>query len=239
MAVPTKWNMTGKKWNSGLTWNGLTTTSSTMKIKAIIDFTSYTAAELGPVAQTIHDQMTLHAAHFPTPPISMAALQTLITTYNQKLVARASRASVDVLAFNLARHDLEVALHDLGGYVNLVAKGEPMLVTESGFPSYGGTQASLPAIPGAPTDLRLRNGDLSRSIVARCRPDRSPSFNIAQTNTGDPNNEAGWTQAASFSGGKVTLSGLTVGTCVWVRIATVGVGGVIGAGSDPAKIIVT
>ena len=41
-----------------------------------------------------------------------------------------------------------------------------------------------------------------------------------------------------LSGGKITLSGLTVGSCVWVRIATVP-GGVVGAWSDPAKIIVT
>ena len=239
MAKPLTWNAPNARWNSGLTWNGVVASPSKMKTKAVIDFTPYTAAELAPVAQMIHDQLAAHAAHFAAPPVSMAALQGLITTYSQKLVARASRASADVLAFNLARHDLEVALGELGGYVNLVARGDAMLVTESGFPSYGGTSAPLSAIPAAPTDLRLRNGDLPGCIVARCKPDRANSMNVAQTNSGDPNSEAGWKPAMTFSGGKVIISGLTVGSIVWVRITTVGAGGVIGAWSDPAKIVVT
>ena len=34
------------------------------------------------------------------------------------------------------------------------------------------------------------------------------------------------------------ISGLTVATILWVRIATVGAGGQLGAWSDPAKIVV-
>jgi hypothetical protein len=45
--------------------------------KAIIDFSSYTAAELSPVAQAVHDKMTLNAASFTSPPVTKAALQTL------------------------------------------------------------------------------------------------------------------------------------------------------------------
>jgi len=239
MAVPLKWNLPNVRWSPLLKWNGLLPSTSTMKIKAIVDFTPYSAVELGPVAQNSHDQMTAHAVQFPTPPVSMAALQTLITTYNQKLVARASNASADVLAFNLARHDVEVALHDLGTYVNLTAKGDATLVSESGFPSYGAVHPGPAGPPAAPQNVKLRNGDLSTTIVARCTPGRPNSFNVAQINSGDPNNEAGWKTVMQFPGGKVTISGLTVGTTQWVRIATVGPGGVLGAWSDPAKIVIT
>ena len=87
-------------------------------------------------------------------------------------------------------------------------------------------------VPGA--DL----GDLSGSFVTRCKPDRTPSFNVAQICTGDPNVEANWHTVMQFSGGKVTISGITPGTTVWVRIATVGAGAQLGAWSDPAKIVV-
>ena len=241
MAVPLKWNATGARWNSGLQWNGLQPTNKTMNTKAIIDFTPYTAAELTPVGQAIHDQMAANAASFPSPSISPAALQTLLTTYGQKLAARASNASADVLAFNLARHNLEAALHDLGVYVNFIAKGDATLVEKSGFPSYqfggGATPGSSP-IPGPPQNVKVRAGDLSGSFVARCKPDRTPSFNVAQTCIGDPNVEANWHTAMQFSGGKVTISGIAPGTIVWVRIATVGPGGQLGAWSDPAKIVV-
>ncbi|MEO8793001.1 MAG: hypothetical protein ABI464_11785 [Chthoniobacteraceae bacterium] len=210
-----------------------------MIIKASIDFTQYTASELASPAQVIHDQMTLHAADFSSPPLTMPAFQTLITTYIARLNARASRASADVLAFNLARHDLEAALHDLGTYVNLVAKGDATLVQKSGFPSYGSATPAPSAIPAAPQNLKLRAGDLPGSTVARCKPDRANSFNVAQICTGDPNVEANWHTVMQFSGGKVTISGLTVGSTVWVRIATVGAGGQIGHWSDPAMIVVT
>ena len=241
MAVPLTWNLAGKRWNAGLKWNGLIDTPKTMNTKAVIDFTPYTAAELTPVGQTIHDVIGANAGTFPALPITLPALQTLITTHGQKLAARASRASADVLAFNLARHDLEAALHDLGVYVNFIAKGNAVTVEKSGFPSYhfgGSATPGLSPIPGAPQNVRLRAGDLSGSFVARCKPERTPSFNVAQICTGDPNVEANWHTVMQFSSGKVTISGLAPGTIAWVRIATVGVGGVIGAWSDPAKIVV-
>ena len=217
------------------------TPKRTMTTKAITNFSSYVAAELAPVAQTIHDKMLANAAAFTSPPVAMPALAALITDYSQKLANRASRAANDVLAFNLARHDLEVALHDLGAYVNLTAKGDASIVEKSGFPSYSigaGAGPSPSAIPAAPTNVRLRNGDLPGSIIGRFTADRPNSFNVAQTNTGDPNSEAGWHTAAQFSGGKFTISGLTTATVVWVRVATVGTGGKLGAWSDPAKIVV-
>ena len=212
MPVPLKWNAPSARWNSSLVWNGSQPTSKTMNTKAVIDFTPYTAAELTPVAQAIHDQMAANAASFPSPSVTGAALQTLLTTYGQKLAARSSNASADVLAFNLARHNLEAALHDLGVYVNFIAKGDATLVEKSGFPSYqfgGGATPGLAPIPAGPQNVKLRAGDLSGSIIARCKTDRSPSFNVAQTCTGDPNVEANWHTAMQFSGGKVTISGLT------------------------------
>ena len=239
--VPLTWNLAGKTWNSGLKWNGTTTIPQTMITKAIIEFSSYTAAELTPVAQTIHDKMTANAAAFVTPSISMASLATLLSTYGQKLAARASNANADVLAFHAARAALEGALHDLGIYVNFIAKGDAALVEKSGFPSYtigtGATPGHSP-IPAAPTDVKLRLGDLPNSVIARFKPDRPASFNVAQINIGDPNNEAGWHTASQGTGGKITLSGLTPATILWVRIATVGPGGQLGAWSDPAKIVV-
>lgn len=77
--------------------------NAAMKIKAIINFDAYGTAELKPVAQRIHGQMTEHAADFPEPSVTMAELDELITDYSEKLVARSSRATADILAFQMAR----------------------------------------------------------------------------------------------------------------------------------------
>lgn len=82
MPEPLTWNKPGLLWSSGATWNGVAGKSpKTMSnTKAIVDFSGYTAAELGPIAQNIHLKMTANAATFDEPTTTMTALQTLITT---------------------------------------------------------------------------------------------------------------------------------------------------------------
>ena len=87
--------------------------------------------------------------------------------------------------------------------------------------------------------VRLRQGDLSGSLVARYKPDRPNSTNEVQTNSGNPNTEADWQTKGMYQGGRAQLDGLTPGAVVWVRVRTVGRKGVMGAWSDPAEIIVT
>lgn len=209
------------------------------KTKATVDFSGYTGPALAPIAQTIHDQMTAKAAIFVSPPITMVAFQGQITTFNQKLAAKASRATADTMAFNIARHNLELALADLGGYVNSVAKGDPTIVAASGFPSFDtGHGAPDTTPPAAPANVVLQPGDLSGSFVARYQPDRPRSMNEVQTCIGDPSVAANWQHAGMFSGGKAQVSGIAPGTTIWVRVRTAGLKGVMGEWSDPAKIVV-
>lgn len=238
MPAPLLWDQPSLFWDSSAAWDGETGAKKRAMntTKAIIDFSGYTAAELSPAAQAIHDQMTLNAATFPTPPVSMTTLQTQITDYDQKLVARASRATADVIAFNEAREVLEESLGTLGNHVNVVAKGDPMVVEKSGFPSYDTAHAPDTSPPEAPADLKLRHGDVGGAVVARYKPDRPASTNEVQINLADPNNEAAWQTKGIFQRGRAELSGLTPGAVVWVRVRTVGLKGVMGAWSDPAQI---
>ncbi|MFO1482355.1 MAG: hypothetical protein U1F71_03230 [Verrucomicrobiaceae bacterium] len=238
MPAALTWDQPGLTWDSA-TWDGVATPPprKTMNnTKAIIDFSGYTAAELGPVAHTIHDEMTTNATTFASPTVTMTALATLITTFDAALIARASGAKADVLALGEARDALEEALGVLGGYVNGIAKGDATIVVQSGFPSYLTTHTPDTSPPAAPANLRLRQGDLNGSIVARYKPDRQQSTNEVQTTTGDPNNEASWQTKGMFQGGRAEMDGFTPGTMVWVRVRTVGLKGVMGAWSDPAQI---
>jgi hypothetical protein len=206
--------------------------------KAIIDFTGYTGAELLPTALTIHTQMTANAAVFTTPPLTMAAFKTHIDDYETALNKKASRATADIIAFNVARNDLETVLTGLGNYANTVAKGDPSIIVKSGIPSYETLRTPDTAPPAAPQNLTVRQGDNSGTLVVRYQADRQHSINDIQVNTGDPNVEADWKPAGMFSGGKANLGGFTPGTVIWVRVRTVGLKGVMGAWSDPAKIMV-
>ena len=237
MPAPFAYDTPGLLFDSFVTWDGVAANKpkSMSSTKASIDFSGYTAAELGPVAHNIHDQMTANAATFTTPTIAMATFDAQINTYDAKLIARASNAKTDVLAFNEARAALEQTLGVLGNYVNGIAKGDAMIVDKSGFPSYDTARPANTGAPAAPTDLRLRQGDLSGGIVARYKPDRQGSTNEVQTTTGDPNTDAGWQTKGMFQGGRAGMDGFTPGGIVWVRVRTVGLKGVMGAWSDPAQ----
>ena len=239
MPASLSWDSPSLSWDSALTWDAAATTPTRKTMnntKANIDFSDFSAAELSPIAHMIHDKLTLNAATFDAPPVTLVTLLALITTYGTKLTNRASRATSDGLAFNEAREALEVALGVLGNYVNGEAKGDAMLVDESGFPSYNTARTPDTSPPNAPADLRLRHGELPGSLLARYKPERAQSTNEVQANTGDPNNEADWQTKGIFKGGRAELDGFTPGTLVWVRVRSVGLKGVMGVWSDPAQI---
>lgn len=207
-------------------------------MKAVTDFTRHLAADMAMVAGRIHEGMSTHAATFPGPSVSMAELGALVEDYKAKLSARASRAAADVLALKVARVALNSALGKLGGYVNGVAQGDPGIVGQSGFPSYSTSRTPDLSAPAAPQNLRLKHAGPIGSIQARYRAARRPSMNEVQVCTGNPNEEAAWRTAGMFQGQKVTLTGLTPGTIVWVRVRTAGLRGKMGSWSDPAEIMV-
>ncbi len=206
------------------------------KIRAIIYFRDHLAAELSPAAHAIHGKMSQNAATFPQPPVTMGTLQTYITTYDECLAVRASRATADVIALKKAREELEQALRVLGTYVNVQAKGSAEIVEQSGCPSHSGRGPADTSPPEAPADVRLSHGRRSGSLLLRYRPKRAKSVNEVQTTTGDPNLETGWQTAGIYRGGRAEISGQTPGTLIWVRVRTVGLKGIMGAWSDPAQI---
>lgn len=213
-----------------------TKTKAMNTTKAIIDFSGYTAAELGPIAHNIHGKLTTNAASFPSLPLTLVAFLAQITAYDAALVARASNASTDVLAFNEAREVLVSTLDSLGNQVNTVAKGDPILVDQSGFPFYETNHTVNTSPPAAPTDLRLKHGEVGGVVIVRYKPDRNNSTNEVQCNSGDPNLEANWLQRGIFKGGRADITGCPPGAVIWFRVRTVGVKGVMGAWSDPAQI---
>ncbi len=242
MPAPDTWDQPGQTFDSGGTWDGAGATKKSTAMpytKAIVNFSQYKDGELGGVAQYVHDQMTANAATFATPPVTMAALQTLVTDYLTKYGAKASRSTADRIAFDAAREALEDALARLGNYVNDLAQGDPAVVEKSGIPSYETTHAADPTPPPAPTNLRLKRGAVSRSVVARWKSQRPTASHEVQINTGNPNTEADWNAAGIFQGQRAELADLTIGAHLWVRVRTVGLRGVMGDWSDPAEVIVT
>ncbi|MBL9113447.1 MAG: hypothetical protein JNJ83_00455 [Verrucomicrobiaceae bacterium] len=239
MPAPLRWDTNGLTWDSGSTWDEQQSNnrkSKLMNTKAVTYFGDYTEASLSPVSRAIHTALTANAATFGTLPVTLVALDALIDDYDTKLAAKADKSKSSTVAFRVARENLEEALNKLGNHVNNVAEGDPVIVTESGFPSYNTNHTPDENPPAAPTNVRLSYGKVTGTLVVRYKTDRSPSMNEIQLCTGDPMNEAAWQGVGFFQGGRAQLSDLTAGAIVWVRIRTLGLKNTVSDWSDPAQI---
>jgi hypothetical protein len=207
--------------------------------KAITDFSGYSGPELVVTSQTIHDALVPIAAQYPNLPVALPAFQDLIDICNTALQKKASRAIADTAAFNVARANLEDALSRNGGYINVTVNGDETKIIATGYPFYETGNTADYSPPEAPTNMVVRQGDLSGEAVARFHPKRDRSLNEVQKCEGDPNAEVNWKMVGMFSGGRATIPGIIPGTAIWVRARTAGLQGVMGAWSDAVKIIVT
>ena len=205
--------------------------------KARVDYSKDPDGSLSGPAHNIHDKLVLNAASFPALPITVAAFNTLITTWDTAL-GESSKGGTDRTTLkNNARTALENALFKLGTYVNLVADGDKATIDLSGFESYNTSHTvSGGGVTFVPQNVRWEAGNVSGAAVLRWKGDGKGSLYEVQTCTGDPTVEANWTYRGSFSGGRAELDGFTPGTIIWGRVRKIGTGGDVGGWSDPAQI---
>lgn len=206
--------------------------------KAVVDFSRNPEGEMAGIATVINKNMLgLHAATFPAPPLTTAALTNLIDTWTSALGDSLKGGTDRTHTKNAARVALEDALSQLGTYVNLVAKGDPAIVDLSGFPSYTTDRSqSQGGVTFVPQNARWEDGTVAGQEILRWKGDGSRSMYEVQTCTGDPAVEANWTYRGSFSGGRAVINGATPGTIIWGRCRKIGTGGEVGNWSDPAQI---
>src|SRR5436190_15622542 len=110
--------------------------------KARVDYSKDPDGALSGPAHNIHDKLVLNATTFPALPMTMAAFDTLVTTWDTTLGESLKGGSDRVTLKNNAREALENALFKLGTYVNLVADGDKATIDLSGFDSYNTTHAA-------------------------------------------------------------------------------------------------
>jgi hypothetical protein len=179
VAQPLRWNTPAFRWNApGVVWNGQQPSKTTPSTKVVIDFSGYSADELGNKAQAIHDAIVANAALFPQLPFTMVAFQATITDYDAKNLARASKATSDILAFEVARHGLEDDLNVLGNYINSVANGDPVLCDARRLPHLHHRQRARPDAARRADRSALAPGRLERvghrALESRPRPEHEP-----------------------------------------------------------------
>ena len=178
-------------------------------------------------------------ANFTTPNPTLASVTTLKTTAAAKVAAQkaaqlaAKQATEDRDA---AIVDLNTALTSLASYVENTSGGDPVKIESAGM------SVKAPNAPIGPLDqvqaLSITAGDNAGRLDLQWEPVRGAKSYEVQSST-DLNVATGWTLIDSCSGSKLTLTGLTSGQRIWLRVRAKAPKKVNdGAWSDPATKIV-
>lgn len=172
-------------------------------------------------------------ANFASPIPTLASVGTTITTGQSKLSAW-EMAVMDT-AMKLTERDtahaaLRASLTQLAGYVEAASGGDEAKIQSAGMPLR--IPDSPATVPAQVTDLSLTAGDNEGELDGNW--DANPLARCYEVQTCvDPITPGGWVSHPSVTKSKTTVSGLTMGSRVWMRVRAVGTGG-IGAWSDPA-----
>jgi hypothetical protein len=199
--------------------------------------------------KTLDDKLTLttdlaaslvtNIATYATPDPATTVLTGKVTAIAAKRTELATAQTVlDTKTGELAalELDLDNTLMAEAAYIQKASGGVASKITLLGLDVKGTPAGVTP--PGAVTGFKLSAGDNPGEVKTCCKP-ASGAQGYEYQMTTDPNTESSWKLFDTSSGCRQTLTGLTSGTKIWVRVRAVG-GKKTGKGpwSDPATITV-
>lgn len=176
-------------------------------------------------------------ANFSTPPVTLTAFGTAITTAQTKLTAADNAAS----AAKQATADKDTALNalkalgmQLVGYVDLTAAGDESKILSAGLSVRAAK--SPQSVPLPVQNLSLTAGDNAGTLdVHWDHLDNAKSYEV-QTSP-DPFTATSFVAADTVTKSSTTLAGFTSGAKIWVRVRAINSAGK-GAWSDVAVKVV-
>jgi hypothetical protein len=204
--------------------------------KVKLNLRSLSPEELAGLANNIVTAMTGNA-NFPTPNPTLASVGGLIDALQIKIAAQTAAASAAKLATSerkTAEDALGDALRQLAAYVENASGGDQVKIESAGMQvrSGSGSIGELAQV----SNLSVSEGDDDGELDAQWdRVYGAKSYEV-QTSA-DPNVAGSWVLKMTATKSRCSISGLTSGNRVWVRVRGMGAAGP-GPWSDPAGKVV-
>lgn len=186
-----------------------------MLLRVSLSFAKLPDTELDNFTQTIVNQVTGNAA-FPTPPVTMAALQAARDDFTAKIAAAYVGGVYDTAAKNNSRNVVLGMLRKVAAYVQINCNDDMAILTSSGFQAMSTNRASVP-LP-QPANLVVKNGNTGQLVASiTALPNSSMYEAHARSEGGD------WLPS-TFSGDsrRITINDLTPGTMYTVEVRALG-----------------
>lgn len=202
-----------------------------MMLRTSNSFRSKSDAHLNFFALAVIEAMTGNT-HFPTPPITLAALTTLQETFAEKIMAALNAGPMETAEKNAARAALLLALRNYASYVQIQSANDMAVLLSSGFEPVSTNRVSLP-LP-QPTAPVVKNGNTTELIVSVTSVPNARSYETRFK----PEDGVNWQQSVFTTGSRnITLSGLTPGQAYTVEVRAVGGATGLSPWSDPTTRI--
>ena len=112
-------------------------------------------------------------AAFPTPPVTLANLQTAQDDFTARMAAAQTGGVADTAAKNNSRQALITMLRDVAAYVQIRCNNDPAILLSSGFEMQSTNRAQIELTK--PQSLSLKNG-ASGQLIGRVDPVKSANI---------------------------------------------------------------
>ena len=192
----------------------------TGQVRVLMDFVSMPDPSLDEFTETVISNMTGNAS-FPTPPVTIPALQTLLTTFATALGDQAQGGTAATSAKNDARAALVDALRQIALYVQVTSNNNLTTLLTSGFQAAKTNHTQTPL--DQPVIGDLINGN-SGELVARVKPvTNAHAYEVRYAVLGAGGTLGPWQTGGLFTSTRnMVIAGLTPGTTYAVEVRAIG-----------------
>jgi hypothetical protein len=186
-----------------------------MATKVSLGFAKLPDTELDNFAQAVIDAMTGNT-NYPSPPVTMANLQTATDDFIAKLSVSQTGSQADTAAKNSSRQNLITLLRQTASYVQMICGEDLGKLLTSGFEAQSSNRASTQL--AKPEGLVLKNGNTGQ-LVARITPVKNTNMYEGRIKPSDGD----WMPSV-FTGDSqhITFGGLTAGKNYTAEVRALG-----------------
>ncbi len=190
------------------------------QLRVLLDFAGIPDSSLDEFAGTVITGLTGNPA-YPTPPVTVADLQTQLTAFSESLIAHAQGGTAATAAKNAARAAVVDSLRQNALYVQTKCNNVLATLLSSGFQAASTNHAQSPL--AQPVIQDLVNGN-SGELVARVKPvTNARAYEARYAVIGDGGTPGPWQSGGLFTSTRnLTVVGLTPGTTYVVEIRAIG-----------------
>jgi hypothetical protein len=142
------------------------------QLRVSLGFAKLPDKELDNFTKTIKDQMTGNAT-YPTPPVTLANLETARADFEQKISDATTGGPPDTAAKNNQRQVLLGMLRQIAAYVQINCNNDMAVLLSSGFQAASTNRTQTPL--DQPIELVIENG-VSGQLVASVKPVKNTSL---------------------------------------------------------------